>query len=127
MRAVWGLLLLAASAATSADCERTNIPPQQGRPDLDGPGSFGPLQGTVTLACLRYIGYIEKDGVSIAIIEDETGLKHQIKLGDYIGENAGLVQEITPHTIKIRQIVKNSREEYVEAKNPVYLHRVEVK
>jgi Tfp pilus assembly protein PilP len=126
MRLVIGLLLTILSATAEAACERTHMPPEDPnvRPDLDGPGSFGALDSTVTLDCLAYVGYELEKGKPVAIVEDETGMKHRVTVGTRMGENFGVVKEITAESIRIRQIVQDSQGEYVEAKGPVFLRRM---
>jgi type IV pilus assembly protein PilP len=96
------------SLPAAAACKRINPSASQGKqpPQLDGPGSFGPLHGTVTLDCLKYVGSIEKDGVEHVMIRDEQGTVHRLKVGDYMGENGGVISRIDDSTIYINQRVK---------------------
>lgn len=119
--ALVAVALLCAPAAAIADCERTQLP-REGHPGFDGPGSFGPLQGTVTLGCLKYIGFLDVKGKRIAIIEDETGAKYRVGVGDWVGEDAGKVTRITPENVEIVQLVKGPDGKPHESQ-PKYLER----
>ena len=100
------------SAATAA-CIRTG-PSAKAPPELDGPGSFGPLHGTVTLDCLKYVGSIEMGGVEQVLIRDEQGTIHRLKVGDPMGENSGVISRIDETTITITQRVQRGKGKWQE-------------
>ncbi len=75
----------------SAECVRYQPPP---RPEMDGPGSWGELQDTVTLDCLKYVGSIMRQGEETVLIRDERGRVHQLRVGSYMGENTGSIVKI---------------------------------
>lgn len=102
----------AIAGVAHADCVRYKpAPPAAGSaPAFDGPGSFGALHGTVTLDCLRYVGSLERNGVEQVLIRDETGVIHRLKVGDYMGENAGVIRSIDADHIHIEQVVKRTGE-----------------
>jgi type IV pilus assembly protein PilP len=77
------------------------------RPDLDGPGSFGRLQDTVTLGCLTYLGTIGNDKTLQALVRDDRGEIHRMRVGDYMGENSGVIRKIEEGAITIEQITMN--------------------
>lgn len=104
-----------------AECVRWKPTPQPSNvaPSFDGPGSFGALHETVTLACLRYAGSIQKDGIELVLIQDERGVVHQLRLGSYVGENNGVITGIDRDTIYITQLVnRNGRYEKKVVKFP---------
>lgn len=76
--------------------------------EFDGPGSFGKLQDTVTLDCLKYVGSIGRRGIEQVLIKDETGHVHRMKIGDYMGENTGVITKIDQNAIYIRQIIQRN-------------------
>ena len=109
------------STIVGAECVRWKPSPRplNAVPDFDGPGSFGPLHGTVTLDCLKYVGSIRKSGTERALIKDEKGEVHVLGLGSYIGEHGGVIGRIEPDAIHIKQIVnRNGRWEEVTVKLP---------
>jgi hypothetical protein len=79
--------------------------------NLDGSGSFGALHGTVTLDCLRYAGSVESEGREWVLIRDELGTVHRLKVGDYMGENSGVIKAIDDRFIYIRQLIRNADDE----------------
>jgi hypothetical protein len=73
---------------------------------FDGPGSFGELQDTVTLDCLAYVGSIQKDKQELVLIRDERGVVHRLRVGDYMGENTGVISKIDRDALYIEQSIK---------------------
>ena len=111
-RAILVLLLVLACLPAHAACVRTKPgpPPGDAPPSFDGPGSFGPLHGTVTLGCLKYTGSISRAGVEHVLIRDDEGTIHRLKIGDYMGENGGVIHGIEATHIVIEQLVKRDGE-----------------
>lgn len=103
-----GLLLCALvfASTTAATCMRV-VPEKPGTPPyFDGPGSFGPLNNTVSLDCLSFESVEHDSKGPIALLKDENGLVFRVGIGDYVGENSGYVAEISPARIKIIQLVR---------------------
>jgi type IV pilus assembly protein PilP len=61
------------------------------RPDLDRPKE--PLE-LYPLESLKYVGVMTRKKVSYAIIQAESAL-HQIKIGNYMGQNFGVVVDVS--------------------------------
>ena len=106
--------LLFASANASGQCVRNTekLPPGT----LDGPGSFGPLQDTVTLDCLKFKGVSYHGKELVAVLEDERGKSYRVKRGDNVGEKSGYLTEITSNRLTITQIVPDGRGGWIEQK-----------
>jgi hypothetical protein len=106
------LLMCAFSATVHAECVRWKPTPRppNAPPEFDGPGSFGKLQDTVTLDCLKYVGSIQKNGAEHVLIKDETGIVHTLQLGSYMGENSGVIVRIDRDAIYLKQLVKRNGE-----------------
>jgi hypothetical protein len=102
--------LLTLAPLVAAECVRYQPPPPGTPPGLDGHGSFGELQDTVTLDCLKYVGSSIKHGVEFVQIRDELGKIHQLKVGSYMGENTGLIVKIDSEAIYLRQMVKRGED-----------------
>jgi hypothetical protein len=100
------------SAGAAAECVRWKppLPSSSASPDLDGPGSFGALQDTVTLDCLKYVGSIQKNGVEHVRIKDERGKVHVLRRGGYVGENHGFISRIDSEIIYINQLIQRNGE-----------------
>ena len=121
MRALLLFLICACSAAAQAECVRwkPESRPANAAPELDGPGSFGPLQDTVTLDCLTYVGSIQKGGVEHVLIRDERGTVHTLRRGSHMGENTGIIDRIEADAIYIKQFVRrNGKSEEVIVRFP---------
>ena len=107
-------LVLFVAAPASASCMRWSKPPPSAeRPDVDGPGSFGPLHETVSLDCLQYVGYAAIGDVVRAELRDENGDRYLVQQGMMVGENAGRIVEITEARITIEQLVRGTDGEFV--------------
>jgi type IV pilus assembly PilP-like protein len=109
VRATFALSALALVVActlpdiAAAECRRT--PVGQGQ-ELDGPGSFGALDGTVSLDCLKYVGSIQLRDTEYVLIQDERGTVHRLTTGDRMGENGGVISRIDNDTIYVQQRLK---------------------
>ena len=65
----------------------------------DGPGTYGLLDGTMTIDCLKFID-IEKEGQQIfGILKDDQGKKYRVKVGSNIGRYGGEITEIKNNKI----------------------------
>lgn len=121
MRALLLVLICAFPMAACAECRRYEPAPKPANaaPELDGPGSFGQLQDTVTLDCLTYVGSIRKGGTGHVLIRDERGTIHNLRRGSYMGENSGVIERIDDEAIYIRQLVsRDGRREEVLVRFP---------
>ena len=101
--------LLFASVA-SAECVRYQRPLPGAPIDPDGPGSWGELQDTVTLDCLKYVGSTMRQGKEIVLIRDERGKVYELRVGDFMGENTGRIVKIDATTIYLLQLVLRNGE-----------------
>jgi Pilus assembly protein, PilP len=87
------------------ECVRSQPATPNETPAMDGPGSFGPLQDTVTLDCLTFIRSIQKGDTEYAVVADERGATYEVKVGSYMGENTGLILKMDRDFIYLRQMV----------------------
>jgi len=111
------LALLVIATDASAQCMRVVPKDPKSPPDVDGPGAFGPLQGTLTLDCLRFEGVIYHGKQPIALVRDERGRTYRIKVGDAVGEHGGIVRAISPKRIRLLQLVSDGDGGWVEVTN----------
>jgi hypothetical protein len=109
------VLMQIASTVASAKCERLKLPTRlpNTAPSLDGPVAFGPLQDTVTLDCLTYVGSKQINGKEHVQIRDERGTVHLLQRGGFMGENTGMITSIDKDNIYVKQVV-NKKGEWVE-------------
>jgi len=92
-------------------CEGSGIP---NGPDLDGPGSWGPLQDTVLLKDLELVETEIQNGEWHAYIRDPSGKTHDITVGSFVGENTGRVLEIREDVLVIWQAVMDDEGGWIE-------------
>lgn len=57
------------------------------------------------LDTLRFVGQLERDGQTWAIITSPDSLVHRVKVGNYIGKNYGKITKITEDKIEISELV----------------------
>ena len=102
------LIIAAACCCGSAGTACVRTPAGTSKPPVfDGPGSFGRLQDTVTLDCLAYIGSIGNDKTLQALVRDDRGEIHRLRVGDYMGENSGVIRRIEEGAITVEQVMMN--------------------
>jgi Tfp pilus assembly protein PilP len=110
------------SAARDSDCMRLVPQEQAVHPDIDGPGSFGPLQGTLTLGCLRVLSIRGAGKDRIATVVDERSHTYEVRAGAWIGENGGRISEITDRRITVVQVVLGADGKFIETNRYLFLH-----
>ena len=122
MRSIILLISLILPGHASAECVRFEMPniESNNKPVFDGIGSFGPLHMTLTLECLSLLGTATAKGQQVAVLIDENRDKYHVRVGDYVGENHGLVEEIKENELVIRQLIYDNDEwvtKYVNLSN----------
>jgi Tfp pilus assembly protein PilP len=107
MRILFLILICVFASNATAACVRYQ-PPANITPGFDGPGSFGELQDTVTLDCLKYVGSIFQNGKEFVLIKDERGEVHSMSIGSYMGQNSGVITNIDHSAIYIKQMIQRN-------------------
>ncbi len=92
---------LARVAATSAN-------PNQ--PDMQRPRE---LLETFPLDTMRMVGTMAKGGTSYALLQIDRAL-YQVKAGQRIGQNFGVVTRVTEDAVTIREVAQDAAGEWVE-------------
>jgi type IV pilus assembly protein PilP len=92
---------LARAAATS------NNPNQ---PDLQRPRE---LLETFPLDTMQMVGTMEKGGTRFALLQIERSL-HQVKAGQRIGQNFGVVTRVSESAVDIREVVQDAAGEWTQ-------------
>lgn len=57
---------------------------------------------------LKMVGYVLKGKVGHAVVRAPDGKLHQVKAGNYLGMNFGLITRITPAAIMLKEVVQDS-------------------
>lgn len=110
MRSFLLIAVCALPNSAAAECVRHGPPSGATPPNIDGPGSFGELQDTVTLDCLTYVGSIQHESEEHVLIRDERGKVHALQVGSHMGENSGVISKIDADTIYLEQVVNRNGE-----------------
>ncbi|MBK7955232.1 MAG: pilus assembly protein PilP [Candidatus Accumulibacter sp.] len=87
------------------------------RPDLDRPRE--PLE-LYPLESLKYVGVMTRRKVSYAIIQVDATL-YQVKVGNYMGQNFGVVVNVSESEITLRELIQDSAGDWVERTSTLLL------
>lgn len=87
------------------------------RPDLDRPKE--PLE-SYPLESLKYVGVMTRRKASYAIIQVD-GALYQAKIGNYMGQNFGVIVSISESEITLRELVQDSAGDWVERTSSLLL------
>ena len=82
------------------------------KPDLERRRE--PLEA-YTLDTLKMVGTLQKPGLNFALLQVDK-LIFQVKVGNYIGQNFGMVTNITDNAVELKEIVLDAAGEWVERK-----------
>ena len=67
------------------------------------------------LDTLRMVGTLQKPGLTYALIQADKTV-YQVKAGNYIGQNFGIISGITETAVDLKEIVQDASGEWVERK-----------
>jgi type IV pilus assembly protein PilP len=59
------------------------------------------------------VGTLQKPGLNYALLQVDRSIFH-VKVGNYIGQNFGMVTRITDTEVELREIVRDASGEWVE-------------
>ena len=74
------------------------------QPDFDRPKE--PLEA-YPLESLQYVGSLSKDGLQYALIKTPDNSIQQVSIGNYMGQNFGIVTEITENEVVLKEIIQD--------------------
>ena len=80
------------------------------KPDSKRPKEF--LE-TFPLDTMRMVGTMQKSGVSYALLQIDRTM-HQVKAGQHVGQNYGVVTSVTESAISIKETVQDAGGEWVQ-------------
>jgi type IV pilus assembly protein PilP len=75
------------------------------QPDLDRPRE---ALEEFALEALKVVGYLYRDSVGYAVIRAPDSKLHRVQVGNYVGLNFGLIEEVTGNEVVIREVVQDS-------------------
>lgn len=93
------------------------------RPDMDRPRE--PLEA-YPLESLKYVGVMTKKKVSYAIVQVD-GALYQVRAGNYMGQNFGVVTKVTEAEVTLKELVQDSAGDWVERESSLMLQGQEGK
>jgi type IV pilus assembly protein PilP len=80
------------------------------KPDLDRRRET--LEG-FPLDQIRMVGMMRQSGTNVALLESN-GSTHMVKVGNYVGQNFGLITRISETEVQLKEIVQDAAGEWVE-------------
>ncbi|WP_301103274.1 pilus assembly protein PilP [Propionivibrio sp.] len=87
------------------------------QPDLDRPRE--PLEA-YPLESLKYVGVMTKKKVSYAIVQVDGSL-YQVRIGNYMGQNFGVVTRVSESEVTLKELVQDSAGDWVERASTLLL------
>lgn len=93
------------------------------QPDLDRPRE--PLEA-YPLESLKYVGVMTRKNTSFAIVLVD-GALYQVRAGNYMGQNFGVVTEISEAEVKLKELVQDPAGDWVEKESVLMLQGQEGK
>lgn len=93
------------------------------QPDLNRPKE--PLE-SYPLESIKYVGSLTKSRQSHGIVQVD-GALHQVRAGNYMGQNFGVITKISEMEINLRELVQDSAGDWVERNSTLHLQAKEGK
>lgn len=96
----------------------------KGGPDFEARELRNSLLEKYPVESLKMIGYLNVKKTPMAVIQVEDKVK-QVKVGEYVGLDFGMVTQITDTEIMLRELIQDSAGEWSERKSSIYLQSKE--
>jgi len=93
------------------------------KPNFDRPKE--PLEA-YPLESLKMIGLLEKGKTRHAVLRAGTQV-YQVRVGNYIGQNFGVITSISENEVKLKELVQDSTGDWVERTSTLQLQEQETK
>jgi type IV pilus assembly protein PilP len=90
------------------------------KPDLNRPKE--PLEA-YPLESLKMVGVLQQKRANFALVKADVGL-YRVKVGNYLGQNFGLVTTITESQIQLRELIQDSVGDWTERQSTLQLQEV---
>lgn len=94
------------------------------QPDFDARELRNSLLEKYSLESLRMIGYLNVNKQQMAVIQVEDKVR-QVKVGDYLGLDFGLVTKISDTEVQLRELIQDSAGDWSERKSSLFLQSKE--
>jgi len=93
------------------------------QPNMDRPRE--PLEA-YPLESLKYVGVMTRKKTSYAIVLVD-GALHQVRIGNYMGQNFGVITKVTESEVVLKELVQDSAGDWVERESTLLLQGQEEK
>ena len=90
------------------------------KPDFNRPKE--PLEA-YPLESLKMVGVLQQRKASFALVKADIGL-YRVKVGNYIGQNFGLITTITESQIQVRELIQDPAGDWTERQSTLQLQEV---
>lgn len=87
------------------------------KPDLNRPKE--PLE-SYPLESLRMVGVLQQSKQTFALVKADTSL-YRVKVGNYLGQNFGLVTSIGENQVQLRELVQDATGDWTERQSTMQL------
>jgi len=91
------------------------------QPDFNRPKE--PLEG-YPLETLKFVGFLQRGKMPNAIIMADSAI-YQVKIGNYVGQNFGIITNISETEVSVRELVQDSSGDWVERSSSLLLQEKE--
>lgn len=90
------------------------------KPDFNRPKE--PLEA-YPLESLKMVGVLQQRKASFALVKADVGL-YRVKVGNYMGQNFGLITTITESQIQLRELIQDPAGDWTERQSTLQLQEV---
>ena len=90
------------------------------KPDLNRPKE--PLEA-YPLESLKMVGVLQQRKANFGLVKADTGL-YRVKVGNYMGQNFGLITTITENQIQLRELIQDAVGDWTERQSTMQLQEV---
>jgi type IV pilus assembly protein PilP len=94
------------------------------QPDFEAREVRNSLLEKYPIESLKMIGYMNVNRRPMAVIQVEDKVK-QVKVGDYIGLDFGMVTQVSDTEVQLRELIQDSAGDWTERKSSLYLQSKE--
>lgn len=94
------------------------------QPDFEARELRNSLLEKYPLESLKMIGYLNVNRQPLAVIQVQDKVK-QVKVGEYMGLDFGMVTKITETEVQLRELIEDSAGDWSERKSSLYLQSKE--
>lgn len=88
------------------------------KPDLNRPKE---ALENYPLESLKMVGTLQRDGATYAIVKTSDNNIYRVKIGNYMGQNYGIITGVAENEIKLTEIVQDSAGDWTERVSTINL------